>query len=187
MIQDFRSKRIIISLFVLISLFTLHSSLFTRETYAVCPICTVAVGAGLGLSRWLGIDDAVTSIWIGGLLMSISFWTIDWFAKKDFKKLKDLKDNHIRAASFIFWYAITLVPLWMGGLIGHPLNTILGIDKIIFGTVLGSLMFLVGMWVDKKVRKIKGKQLFVYQKVVFPVTSLVITSLLIYYYGGYLY
>ena len=168
-------------------LLSTYHLLLPSIAWAVCPICTIAVGAGLGLSRYLGIDDAVTSIWIGGLLMSISFWSIDWFAKKDFKKLKDFKENHIRAASFIFWYAITLIPLWMGGLIGHPLNTILGIDKIIFGTVLGSLMFLLGVWADKKIRKIRGKQLFVYQKVVFPVILLVIASLMIYYYGGYLY
>jgi hypothetical protein len=187
MIHDSRSIRITTSFFVLISLFTLHSSLFTREAYAVCPICTVAVGAGLGLSRWLGIDDAVSSIWIGGLLMSVSFWSIDWLGKKNFKILRKLSKNRIAALSFIFWYALTIIPLWMGGVIGHPLNTILGIDKIIFGTVLGSLGFLAGVWIDKKVRKIKGKQLFVYQKVVFPTISLVLLSLLIYYYGGYLY
>lgn len=161
--------------------------LLPSKALAVCPICTVAVGAGLGLSRYIGIDDAVTSIWIGGLLMSISFWTIDWFGKKKFKLIKNLNKIMISVGAFIFWYAITLVPLWTGGLIGHPLNTILGMDKIIFGTTLGSIIFLFGVWADKKARKVKGKQLFSYQKVVFPVVSLVISSLLVYYYGGYLY
>lgn len=161
--------------------------LLPSKAWAVCPICTVAVGAGLGFSRYLGIDDAVTSIWIGGLLMSISFWTIDWLGKKDFKIFRKLNNNQIAISSFILWYAITLIPLWLGDIIGHPLNTILGVDKILFGTFLGSIMFLYGVWADKKVRNIKGKQLFSYQKVVFPVISLVISSLLVYYYGGYLY
>jgi len=49
---------------------------------AVCPVCTVAVGAGLGFSRYLGIDDTISGIWIGGLMVSISFWTIDWMKTK---------------------------------------------------------------------------------------------------------
>jgi hypothetical protein len=184
--QNEKSKfKIFIAL--LLSLFTIHYSLFTREVLAVCPICTVAVGAGLGLSRWLGIDDTISGIWIGGLLMSVSFWTVDWISKKQFKFFKKLKKHQITSASFAFWYALTLVPLWLGGIIGHPFNTILGMDKILFGTAAGSLMFLAGMWADKKVRKTRGKQLFVYQKVIFPIVSLVILSLVIYYYGGYLY
>ena len=84
-------------------------------------------------------------------------------------------------------YALGLLPLWYGGIVGHPFNVILGIDKILFGTALGSIFFLVGMWADKKVRQIKGKQLFPFQKVVFPVLALAIISLIINFYGGYLY
>ncbi len=182
-----RFKSIIKCLIILVSLFTIHYSLFTHDALAVCPVCTVAIGAGLGLSRWLGIDDSVSGIWIGGLLMSTSFWTIDWLGKKKFKLFEKLNKNQITTLAILFWYTITLIPLWAAGIIGHPLNTILGVDKIIFGTTLGSIMFLLGVWADKKERKVKGKQLFQYQKVILPVISLVITSLLIYYYGGYLY
>ena len=84
-------------------------------------------------------------------------------------------------------YLLVLIPLKLNNTIGIAQNTLWGIDKILLGTIVGSIVFLIGIWADKKVRKIKGKQLFIYQKVVFPVISLVITSLLIYYYGGYLY
>ena len=84
-------------------------------------------------------------------------------------------------------YTFILLPLWYGKIIGNSVNAILGIDKILFGTGLGSAAFLFGVWADKKVREIKSRQLFNYQKVIFPLTSLVIASLLIYYYGGYLY
>ena len=181
--RNFKITKILLFSILLTTFYLLLPSI----AWAVCPICTVAVGAGLGLSRYFGIDDAVTSIWIGGLLMSVSFWTIDWLEKKKFKVFEKLNKSQITAFSLVFWYALTLIPLWMGGIIGHPFNTILGVDKIIFGTTLGSIMFLAGMWADRKVRKLKGKQLFQYQKVVFPVISLVLTSLLIYYYGGYLY
>ena len=175
-------NKIKITLYLVFALFIIHYSLFPTLIKAVCPICTVAVGVGLGLSRYLGIDDAVSSIWIGGLILSSSFWLIDWLNKK--YKVQNTKYIMLIFASM---YALVLIPLWAGKIIGHPFNTILGIDKVLFGTALGSLMFLIGMWVDGKIRKIKGKQLFVYQKVAFPVLTLVITSLLVYFYGGYLY
>ncbi|MCX6758247.1 MAG: hypothetical protein NTX14_00895, partial [Candidatus Nealsonbacteria bacterium] len=56
----------------------IFSLLTARPALAVCPICTVAVGAGLGLSRWFGIDDSISGLWIGGLIVSFILWTIDW-------------------------------------------------------------------------------------------------------------
>ncbi|OGM29067.1 hypothetical protein A2962_04220 [Candidatus Woesebacteria bacterium RIFCSPLOWO2_01_FULL_39_61] len=186
MIQDLKFKNKYIFFLVFSLLPPSYFLLLPSVARAVCPICTVAVGAGLGLSRYLGIDDAVSSIWIGGLILSSSLWLTDWL-KKRFVHLRGEIGSHLGYYVTAFMYLIVLVPLWFSKVIGHPYNTILGIDKILFGTTLGSIMFLVGIWADKKVRKTKAKQLFQYQKVVFPVVSLVLTSLLLYYYGGYLY
>jgi len=30
--------------------------------FAQCPVCTVAIGVGVGLCRYLGIDDLITGI-----------------------------------------------------------------------------------------------------------------------------
>lgn len=145
----------------------------TTEALAVCPVCTVAVGAGLGISRVLGIDDTVTSVWIGGLILSSSFWLIDWLKKKK----PNLPINDYQLAIIFVMYLLVLLPLWFGKYIGRPTNAIWGIDKILFGTVIGSLAFLAGIWLDKKIREIKSKQLFNYQKIVFPFVALVIISL----------
>jgi len=152
--------------------------LSVEKALAVCPVCTVAVVGGLGLSRYLGIDDLVSSIWIGGLLLSVSFWSIDWLEKK--YQLKT-KFKYLDFAVVFFWYALTLIPLAVTKVIGNPFNTVWGIDKILLGTLIGSAVFLLGVWGDKKVRKIRGKQLFVYQKVVFPVTALIVTSLILFF------
>src|SRR3989304_8183686 len=77
-------KLILPSFYILYSIFNI---LFPPAAEAVCPVCTIAVGAGLGISRALGIDDAVTSVWIGGLILSMSFWFIDWIGKKRKKPL----------------------------------------------------------------------------------------------------
>ncbi|MDP3994707.1 MAG: hypothetical protein Q8P91_02670, partial [bacterium] len=152
----------------------------------MCPVCTLAVGAGLGLSRYLGIDDAVSGVWAGGLVISVSVWFCDWLKKKNYDFLKAIKGRYLIYLSVLFWTIFTYLPLWRIGIIGHPFNVIWGIDKLIFGSIVGAISFLLAIFTDKKVRKIKGRQLFNYQKVVFPVSFLVISSLLIYFYGGYL-
>jgi hypothetical protein len=145
----------------------------------MCPICTVAVGAGLGISRLLGIDDVITSIWIGGFILSASFWFINWLGKRKFMaKVKDKKTiSAINILSVILMYVLVLVPLKLDNSIGILSNRLWGIDKIVLGIVIGSIVFLIGVWADKKVRKVRGKQFFQYQKVAFPVASLLITSL----------
>ena len=160
--------------------------LSAKPALAVCPVCTIAVGAGLGISRWLGIDDSVSGIWVGGLMISLSFWLTDWLTKKNLKFLKKCPNTGLVISAIIFWSSLTYLPLWKAGIIGHPFNTILGIDKLIFGSIIGAGAFFVGVFADKKVREKRGKQLFNFQRVVFPVVSLLIASLVVYFYGGYL-
>ncbi len=61
----------------------------------MCPVCTIAVGAGIGLSRWLGVDDLISGLWIGGLIVSLIGMTILWLNKKN------LKNNFLRLAIII--------------------------------------------------------------------------------------
>ena len=49
---------------------------------AVCPVCTVAVGAGLEGMRLLGVDDVITGIWAGALTLSLFLWTVSWLKKR---------------------------------------------------------------------------------------------------------
>lgn len=148
--------------------------------YAQCPVCALAVGAGLGLSRYLGIDDALSGIWAGALVISISFWFCNWLKKKSYKFLRFIREKYLIYLSVIIWTAFTYIPLWKAGIIGHPFNVIWNIDKLIFGSVTGAGVFLLALYTDKKVRKIKGKQLFNYQKIILPVSFLVIFSIIMY-------
>jgi len=52
-------KKILISFLSVLVIFN------TNQVFAVCPVCTVAAGAGVGLSRWLGIDDIIIGLWVG--------------------------------------------------------------------------------------------------------------------------
>jgi hypothetical protein len=142
---------------------------------AVCPVCTVAVSAGIGLSRWLGVDDIVTGVWVGGLIVSVSIWTLDWLGKK---KLRFQGDQVSVAA---LYYLFALVPLWYSGLIGHPLNTLWGVDKLLLGTGTGSVAFVLAAWLHEVLKKRNGgKSYFPFQKVALPVSALAVTSSLAY-------
>jgi hypothetical protein len=143
----------------------------------MCPVCTVTVIAGLGISRLLGIDDLITSLWIGGFILSFSFITIAWIAKK----WPRLKSKYYYFPTFILMYLFVLVPLKLDHIIGIKLNSIWGLDKIIFGITVGSVIFLAGVWADKYQRKKFKKIFFPFQKVVFPVLALIIASLVFYF------
>ncbi|HOM68532.1 MAG TPA: hypothetical protein PLA57_01965, partial [Candidatus Paceibacterota bacterium] len=70
------------SFLLFLSLFIILSLILIDNAIAVCPVCTLAVGAGLGLSRWLKIDDLVSGLWVGALIVSLTFWTDDFLKKK---------------------------------------------------------------------------------------------------------
>ncbi len=149
---------------------------FGQAAQAVCPVCTVAVGAGLGLSRWLGIDDTVSGLWVGGLIVSFTMWTMNWLAKKTWRFRGDA------LIVTVGYYLLTLVPLYWGGIIGHPFNTLWGIDKLLVGVVVGSVAFWLGgsLYYALKQRNY-GHAYFPFQKVVMPTLPLVILSIIFYF------
>lgn len=140
----------------------------------VCPVCVVAIGAGLGLSRWLGIDDVISSIWIGALLTALILWTLMWLKKK---KWDFLDDGVVITLAYIL---LTYIPLYYAGIVGQPLNKIWGLDKILFGSTVGTIAFFLGHWVNLYLKnKNNGKARFPYQKVICPFASLIIASLIL--------
>ena len=142
---------------------------------AICPLCVVAIGAGLGLSRWLGVDDVVSSVWIGALLVAMIIWTLVEMKKHNWRFPFDT------AIISLAYYLLTFIPLYYAGIVGHPLNKIFGVDKIVFGTIIGTIVFLISIWFHNFLKsKNNGKSFFPYQKVVIPVIILLLTSLIFY-------
>jgi hypothetical protein len=141
-----------------------------------CPVCVVAIGAGLGFSRWIGIDDVISSIWIGALLVSIISLTLTYMKKKSW----DFHDDGIVIT--LLYLTLTYIPLYYAGILGHPLNQIWGLDKIIFGSTVGAFMVYAGHWIHAYLKKKNnGKVFFSYQRVAVPVTVLLFTSLIFYF------
>ena len=157
-------------------LFFLLNLFLVVPAKAMCPICIIAVGAGVGLSRWLGIDDTISGLWIGGLIVSLIMWTINWFDKKE---IDFIARNIITT---IGYYLLIILPLYYSKIIGHTLNRLWGIDKLLLGIVLGSLFFYIGgSWYVNLKKKNNNRAYFPFQKVIMPVSPLIILSLIFYF------
>ena len=75
-----------------------------------------------------------------------------------------------------------VIPLFFTNIIGHPLNTLWGIDKLLLGIVLGSVIFwLMQVWYEYLKKKNHGHAYFPYQKVAMPMGALGLLSLLFYF------
>lgn len=150
--------------------------LFSPKALAVCPICTVAVGAGVGFSRYLGIDDVITGLWIGGLTVSMIAWTIAWLDKKNIH----FQGRKILTA--LLYYLLIIPPLYWMDVMGHPLNVLWGVDRLLAGIIFGSGVFLFSvLGYDWLKVKNSGHSHFPFQKVAMPVGALILASGLAYF------
>lgn len=155
--------------------FGLLNIILPNFVLAFCPVCTIAVGAGVGLTRWLKVDDTITGLWIGGMTVSLAVWTIDWLRQKKI---------HFQGMPIIvtaLYYLFIIGPLYYMGIMGHILNTIWGIDKLLLGIILGSAFFYLGGHGYKIIKAKRGKPHFPFQKVVMPVLPLVLLTILFYF------
>jgi len=150
---------------------------FYGAAQAVCPVCTVAAAGGLGISRYFGVDDFITAIWIGGLCLSVTAWGWNYLKKKG-------KLNSVTGFFVLFLvYFSALIPIYKLNYIGVPANTIWGIDKILFGTVVGTAVFWFGALANTLLKKRNGgKVYFPLQKVAIPMIFLLVASLAYYIY-----
>jgi len=149
---------------------------FATGVSAQCEICTLVVGAGVGLSRWLGIDDTISGLWVGALIVSLVLGTLTWMERKDLR----FKGDGIVAATV--FYLSVLGPLYFLGVIGQCANQLWGIDKLVIGTVIGSAFFLLGALWYARIKRRRGHAYFPFQKVVMPIAPLIVASLILYYF-----
>jgi hypothetical protein len=162
--------RIFYFLFILIVLF------LNKTALAVCPVCTVAVGAGVGLARYIGVDDTIAGIWIGGLLVSLILWTLSFFDKK-----KIFFWGRWLVTTIVYLLLIVVPLVWLD-ILGHPLNKLWGIDKLLLGIFSGSIVFIFANFFYQWLKnKNGGKPYFPFQKVVMPILSLLILSFIFYF------
>lgn len=122
------------------------------------------------MAQKLGIDDFLVSLWISGLNTAISFWMATKIKHRIFGSPIILS---------ILMYLLTLSYFIFTRQTGSANNQILGVDKIILGQTLGLLIWGLGIFIDRRSRALNGgKILFKFQKVIFPVGTLIIFTLI---------
>lgn len=152
-------------------------ALSAPKALAVCPACTVAVGAGIGLSRWLGINDSITGLWLGAFLLSISLWTIDWF---DRKKIRFFFKKPL---IIIAYYSLAIVPLYFAKIVANPLDFVCSCasDKLLLGIIEGSAAFFFAAKLYEFAKQHNdGHAHFPYEKVAIPVLTMAIFTVIFY-------
>ena len=157
-------------------LFLLMLLLFPSSSSAQCPVCTVAVIGGVGFTRWLKIDDTISGLWIGGLLTSLTLWTINWLNSKKIKFIGR------KPLVVIFYYFLTIAPMYWTKFIGHPLNKVWGVDKLVFGIAIGTVLYSISIFSYQLLKERNGgRPHFPYEKIAFAVLPLAIFSALFYF------
>lgn len=144
---------------------------------AQCPVCALGAVAGVGFARWLGVDDVISGLWVGGMMVALTTWTIVWLNKKNihFK-------GRIILTTLIYYILFLYLPLWLWtDLLTHPLNVIFGVNKFLLGTIIGSIGFFASnLWYQAVKKRHGGHAQFPLQKVVWPIGSLLVLSSIFY-------
>lgn len=141
----------------------------------VCPVCTIAIASGLGLSRVFGVSDTVIGVWVGAILWVLIQYTMNWIDKKTW----NFRGSHILIT--LIYFAM-LTPLYLGVEPSIVFNsqTLLGIDSFLLSVIAGAAGFYAsGRWYLFMKNK-NGKPHFPFERVVLPVTSVLIISLAFY-------
>jgi len=138
---------------------------------AHCPLCVAGAGAGLTLSRILGIDDSITGIWLAAFIGATSFWSEKLIPAKI-----GIPFGILRPILYITFFVLTIASFYQFNLVVKH-GDIFGMDKLTFGMIAGGIIFYLVDVVDDFVIRTREKVFFPYQRVIVSLGSVVVLSL----------
>ncbi len=152
------------------------------NVFAHCPLCTITAGAGVAVARYYGVDDSIVGLLLGGLILSSALWFNKWLKKK-------IKFKFQEPLVVIFSFLMFAAPFYFSGLITNfemvkSMPTyhsmlglgVYGIDKLLFGMILGSLAIWGAFTLSEAIKKKKGKVLYPYQGISFMIITLLVLT-----------
>lgn len=151
--------------------------LFPSIVSAHCPLCVAGAAFGITLTRWVGVDDSISGVWIAALLGAISFWTYSLVSKKI--SLSASKKAILKPLIYVLIFGLTLWSFYKFQLVIR-MSQLMGLDKLTFGMLTGGALFYLVDILDNFVIKKEGKVFFPYQRIVVSLGSMATLSLVIY-------
>ena len=143
---------------------------------AFCPLCVVATGTGVGFFRWLGVDDTIIGLWLGGFTLATTLWLAKELSKKN------LQRSFALLLSFCFSYLSLLLLCQRLGFFHYPFHKLWGVNRLLLGILLGSGLMALSPSLDRFLRKQnQGKQFISFQKIVVSLLLLFTTSLIFFF------
>jgi len=154
--------------------------MFPPLTYAHCPLCVAGAAVGLSLSRWLGVDDSITGLWLAGLMGAVSFWSYTFLVRK----IKKTNWTFLKPLVYIAIFSLTLWSFYKFNLV-ITMEKMYGLHKLTFGIVVGGIAFYLIDVVNDLIMKVHGKSLFPFQRIVFSLGVILALSIFDYIWIGY--
>jgi len=135
----------------------------------VCPVCTIAVAAGIGVLEAWGVNPILIGIWFGALIVSSIMWMIDYLNRKKIHFL------FRKILIIICFYAIFIIPLYyikMGGKVVMS-------NALLLGVIVGTFVFILSVLAHNHLKKVnEGKVMMFWQKVIVPLVFLIVASII---------
>ena len=152
-----------------------------KPVMAHCPLCAAATAGGVAATRFLGVDDAVTGTFIGGFVVSTALWFDIWLKKKkDGRELMPYQSTIFIIASL----GLTLLTFYLAKLLGSPdpAYHMFGVDKLLVGTLTGTVVTVAAFALHKWIRKVRGgKSLMPFQGIIVTLLCLAATGAVFYF------
>ncbi len=137
-----------------------------------CPVCTIAIGAALPITRRLGVPDSVAGLWAGAFLAIMGYWIIKFMERRGWR--------FPGRNALVLTLSVATIGLAYLGTVKYSPCTYLGflnIDPLLVGTITGALLFiLTEKLYDWMKAKNGGHAHFPFEKVVLPIVALVLAS-----------
>ncbi|MCJ7805754.1 hypothetical protein MUP46_03900 [Patescibacteria group bacterium] len=157
---------------------------------AHCPLCVGGAVVGLSVARFLGVDDAITGLWMAAFLGAIAFWFGTFILRKYDAKISGQIRKFIKPAIYVVIFGLTIWSFYAFNnwavlnlkffLINTHLSKIMGLDRLTFGLVLGGAIFYLVDILDNFLIKRNGKVYFPYQRIFFSLGSILLASIILF-------
>jgi len=148
-----------------------------RVALAHCPLCVAGAGVGLTLTRWIGVDDSITGVWLAAFLGATAFWTYSALNKK--LKIKENLKVMLKPIIYVLFFILTIWSFYKFNLVVKH-GDIFGIHKLTFGMIVGAIVFYLVDIFDDFLIKRNGKVFFPYQRIIMSLGSVFFLSIAIY-------